>query len=218
MFAPGRKSREEHGQVEHPVRGDRTEDGLGGLLRELSMELGQAPSVADGASPATGRSHRGLEMIPGLLSAGGSFRGRPASVGFGGSGDMFLAVRYQGHARLSVCPRRWLDPFGFMRGRRVRSGDERFDRAFVVRTQGNPAPEGLLSDAVVRREVELLMPFRSLVFSRGLLRLDSSYGRVPESLAIMRKLESVTLLAGMVEKTCGDADSGRTGGPEPYPY
>jgi hypothetical protein len=182
---------------------------LGRLIRELSVVLGEDPAVQD--HPVTETSepeHKRLQILPGLLSVDGHYSGRAVSVGFGGTGELHVQVQCIGKGRFRVLPgRKWRLTPGFMQGRKVRSGNADFDRMVTVRNQASIRLEGWLSEGSVRDEIELLMPFDSVVYSGSSLRFNGAHTYSTTSREILRRIESLNRLALSLEKTFADQET-----------
>lgn len=176
---------------------------LGRLIRELSVQLGADPAAQDRPVTDTPEPRYGvLQIVPGLLSVDGRYSGRAVSVGFGGTGELHLHVHCVGRGRFRILPgKRWRITPGFLLGRRVRSGNTDFDRIISVRNQTSLRLEGWLSEGSVRDEIELLMPFDSMVFSGSSLRFNGAYTYSTTSGEILRKVESLNRLALSLERT-----------------
>lgn len=184
-------------------------------MDQVAMSL-EDSSPGDGASLTTpekygkilsdtGHSESGHTQERKLSGCAGTFRGRPVTVYLHRGGEMIISARCEAPCRFRMVPGTLGARLNFLQGRRIMSGDQMFDRQYVIRGSGRCGLDMFFQRSDVTSSMHGLLPFYSLVAEPGSISLASDFDRDEiRADRIMGRLEALAQLADILEEAMAD--------------
>ncbi|MFO8182695.1 MAG: hypothetical protein R6U39_00845 [Candidatus Aegiribacteria sp.] len=191
------------------------DDRLRQVIDQVAMSLDEASS-GDGATLTTpekygkiladsGHSESGHLQERKMDGCSGTFRGRPVTVYFHRNGEMSISARCEVPCRFRMVPRTLGARLNFLQGRRIMSGDQMFDRQFVIRSAGRCGLDMFFQRSDVTSSMHGLLPFYSLTSEPGSMSLASDFDRDEiRADRIIGRLEALVELADTLEEAMAD--------------
>lgn len=190
-------------------------DRLRQVIDQVAMSLDE-PSSGDGASLTTpekygkilsdsGHSESGHLQERKLSGCSGTFRGRPVTVYFHRGSEMSISARCEAPCRFRMVPNTIGARLNFLQGRRIMSGDQMFDRQYVIRGSGGCGLDMFFQRSDVTSSMHGLLPFYSLTAEPGSISLASDFDRDGiRADRITGNLEALVQLADILEEAMAD--------------
>jgi hypothetical protein len=199
----------------------RAAENLAGVMERLAGVLGgasepdQAPSkftpdkwagiLSEKGHPVSGS----IEMFKNPACAG-TYGGRPFYAAAHRGSEMTVAATCSAPCRFSVVTGSLMAKLAFLRGRRLRFSDPELEGRFVARSMGECRNDGIFQSTEMNYIFTGMMPFFSLSGEQGSLslRFDFTAGSITLD-SVLRRMESLNTLAGMLERETSGKDAGK---------
>lgn len=196
-------------------------ENLAGVMERLAGVLGGASEPDQAPYPVTpdkwagilsekGHPVSGSIQLQKIPACAGTYGGRPFFVAAHRGSEMTIAAMCSAPCRFSVVTGSLMARLAFLRGRRLRFGDPELEGRFVARSMGECRIDSIFQSTEMNYILTGLMPFFELSGEQGSLslRFDFTAGSITLD-SVLRRMESLNALAGMLERETSGNEAGR---------
>lgn len=173
------------------------------VLAEIAAAIG-AKKIRSGERAMKFGRGEDLDEFTLLIRKGfytlGEHSGRPVNLDFRASGEIEIDVNTSDRARFRIQRNGFLARLTSFFGRAVKTGDDDFDRAYLVQEEGGVPLDDIVADPGFATAVRSIEPFQQLVAKDRILECVFVYDR--ETLTaedVMRRLDAASDLATLLE-------------------
>jgi hypothetical protein len=190
-------------------------DRLNQVLEEVARSLDPKSELKTGslATPEkyekilsdSGHPAKGHIQERQMSGCAGTLRGRPVSVYFHRGSEMTISARCSAPCRFRIVRHSLGASLNLLQGKRIRSGDQIFDRDFVIRGFGDRSLKMFFQRTDVTSSMHGLLPFFSLDAEPGAITLASDFDEDeirPDR--ITARLEALVDLADALDEAFAD--------------